>query len=107
MHKKDPLVKNATNEKQIRKAKKGEEHHRDQELEDLRKLINAPEGRRVLWRIMSKCKTFQTIWHNSALIHYNAGQQDIGHWLMSEITETGEESLFVMMKENYKGELNV
>ena len=84
-----------------------ERSKRNVELEDLRAVLNTPQGRSVLWRILSKCKTFNTIWHASSLIHYNAGQQDIGHWLMAEISETGEESLMVLMKENYKGELNV
>jgi len=104
----DALVKNASSEKQVKEAKSVEKTYRDVELEDLRKVLNTKAGRNVLWRILSKCKTFETIWHPSAAIHYNSGQQDIGHWLMSEIANTGPESLMVLMKENYKeGELNV
>ena len=108
MAKKGALVKNASSEKQVKEAASMERHTRDQDVEDLRKVLNTAEGRSVVWRILSKCKTFETIWHPSAAIHYNSGQQDIGHWLMSEVAETGPECLMILMKENYKqGELNV
>jgi len=105
---KEALVKNASSEKQVSSAKVTEKHHRNQEIEDMRQILNSAAGRKVIWRILAECKTFETIWHPSAAIHYNSGQQDIGHWLMAEVAETGPESLFILMKENYKkGELNV
>lgn len=101
------LVKNAASTKQVGDAKKKEKSLRDSQQNDLRVVLNSDSGRRVLWRIMSECGTFNSIWHPSAAIHYNSGKQDLGHWLMGEITETDEESLFKMMKENYKkGELD-
>lgn len=106
--KKKSLVSNASSEKQVNAAGQAERHSRDCELDDLKSVLSKPEGRRVLWRIMSECSTFGSIWHPSAAIHYNSGKQDLGHWLMGEITEAGEDLLFKMMKENYKkGELSV
>ena len=101
-------VKNAASEKQVKNADKHQKFDRDVQLEDIKEVLRSHAGRRFVWRILEKCGTFNSIWHSSAAIHYNSGQQDIGHFIMSEIAESGEEQLFKLMAENYnKGELNV
>jgi hypothetical protein len=101
-------VKNAASEKQVKAAQKNQKYDRDIQLEDIREVMRSAAGRRFMWRVLEKCGTFGSIWHASAAIHYNAGQQDIGHFIMSEIAEAGEEHLFKLMSDNYnKGEINV
>jgi len=100
-----PLVKNAANEKQLKSAEHKEKFAREKELNAWREILNLPSGRMVLWNLMGKCKVFGSVWDNSARIHFNAGQQDIGHFIMSEICEADEESFFQMMRENKKENL--
>ena len=81
---------------------------RAEEIRDLRKVLDTTFGRKVLWRLLEECKTFSTVMTGNSWTHYNAGKQDLGHFLMSEIVEADEEYLFKMMKENkVKGETNV
>lgn len=94
------MVKNAADQGQVRAAEKKEAYTRDHELNDLRRVLETPEGRRVLWRFMSKCNVFGSVWEPSARIHYNSGRQDFGHFVMAEIVDASEEYLFLMMKEN-------
>lgn len=98
----DPLVKNAADPSQVGEAKKKEKSQRDLELDDIRKILSEPVGRRVLWRWLKRAKTFESIWEPSAKIHYNAGLQDFGHFLLAEVTEADENLLFKMMSENKK-----
>ena len=100
------FVKNAADPKQVKKAKSKEDRKRFEELRDLRAVLETEEGRRVLWRFLEECKVFGSVWHPSAQIHYNAGRQDFGHYIMSEIVDAGEEYLFTLMKENKKGDVN-
>jgi hypothetical protein len=100
-----PLVKNAASESQVKDAVFSVEERRRQEMNDLRQVLSTKEGRNVLWRLIGRCKTFNSIWDQSAKIHYLAGQQDIGHFLISEIEEADQEAFFLMMKEQRKGEL--
>jgi hypothetical protein len=87
------FVRNASDRKQLRAAKKvGKEEEKLQEA-DLRKVLSLPEGRRLLWRILKTCHVFESIWHPSALIHYQAGQQDLGHQLMVWINEISPDML--------------
>ena len=94
------FVKNAADPEQVMAAVDKVKRGRERELNDLRTVLSTVQGRRVLWRLMSQCRTFNSIYEQSARIHYNAGQQDIGHFLMAEIAAASEESLFTIMKEN-------
>lgn len=95
-----PLVQNSADPKQVKNAKEKERFSREVELNDLVTVLNTAEGRRVLWRIMAHCGVFSSIFEQSSKIYYNSGAQDVGHFIMSEITEADQEFLFVMMKEN-------
>lgn len=104
---KKSLVKNAASERQVKKAEGVEQVKDEQEVSDLKIVLETPHGRRVMWRLMEYCKVFNTVWEPSAKIHYNSGQQDVGHFIMSEIIRADEKYLFEMMKENKKESLHV
>lgn len=89
-----------SDEEEVELLKKLQELERQQELKDLKDVCASESGRRFLWRVLEKCKTFESIWEGSAKIHYNSGKQDVGHFLMAEITEADEMILFTMMKES-------
>lgn len=99
-----PLTANAADPAAVGAAKKQERISREDELNDWRQTFDTPHGRRVLDRILSDwCKTYESIWAQSAAIHYNAGQQDIGHRLMAETVQADEMILFKIMQEKKKG----
>lgn len=95
-----PLVKNAADKEQVKRAAFKEKDLRGYELEDLKEVLKTGPGRRVFWRLLEKCRVYESIWTNSARIHYNAGQQDLGHYIMAEIVEADEDAYFNMMKDN-------
>lgn len=99
MSEKEALVKNAASEKQVKSAGHKERLKEKDEKKDLQALLNTIEGRSVFWRILTKCKVFESIWEGSARIHYKAGQQDLGHWLMDEIIKANPEAYLQMQKE--------
>lgn len=99
----DALVKNAADEKQVKEAKSREHVGRKLELSDLQKVLQTAEGRRVIWRLISHCQVFGSIYHGSSLIHYNSGKQDVGHFLLAEVDEADQNALFKMMQESKKG----
>lgn len=100
MSQRKSLVKNAADPKQVKRAADKEQFSRDNELNDLRKVLETPEGRRFVWRVMQHCKVFGSVWEPSAKIHFNSGRQDVGHFVMGEVVEAGEDYLLAMMKEN-------
>lgn len=93
------LVKNAADPDQVKEATNKERRQREQELNDIRHLLQTRQGRRFLWRMLSRCNCFSTIWEPSAKIHFNAGVQDVGFFLLGEITAANEDAFLLMMKE--------
>lgn len=98
------LVKNAADAEQVAKGKSKEDARRFEELNDLRGILATPGGRRFMWRMLGKCRVFESIYHASALIHYNSGQQDIGHFVMAEIVDARADALLEMMQESKQAE---
>ena len=93
-------MSNVGNKTEVKKARVAAREIRDVELNDIRTVLGTISGRRLLWRLLEHCKTFNSVWEPSAKIHYNSGMQDIGHFIMSEIVESDSSLLFKMMKES-------
>ena len=93
------LTGNAADRRQVERAGRKQALRRDGELADLRAVLALPSGRRMLWRLLEDCKVFGSIWHPSALIHFNEGRRDVGLKLMASITAANENALLQMMAE--------
>lgn len=89
--------------KERRARKKSEEISLTQWTEDIRKVCEIFEGRKLLWKIMNECKVNQSILELSAKVYYNAGKQDVGHWLKDEIKNADINIYLKMESENYRG----
>lgn len=94
------LVKNAADEKQVKKAKRAEKTDREKELDDLRFVLGTPQGRRVLHRVLSQCGVYRPSFTGNRFGDFNEGQRNIGLYLLSEITEAKESRLYQMQQEN-------
>jgi hypothetical protein len=93
------LTQNAADGEQVRTARKKEKFSRESELKDLRELLALPAGRRFLWRLLGECKTFESIFSQSSMIYYSSGKQDVGHFLLAEISEAQPEALLSLMQD--------
>lgn len=96
----DPIVRNAADPQQVAAATTKEKLLRQREVNDICVLLNLQEGRRVLWRFLERAKVFESIWRSSAEIHYLAGAQDFGHFIMAEIVAASPNAFLQMMMEN-------
>lgn len=96
-------VRNAADKEQQKEAKRLLKDADKQAVVDMQDLLKTGWGQRVLWRILVKCNTFSSvIGANDSLTNYNAGAQDIGHFLLDEITGANPDALLQMMKDNRK-----
>jgi len=93
------LVCNAADAQQVQRGGRLARRRRERELNDLRAVLAIAEGRRVVWRLLEHCKVFASIWDPSSRIHYQAGVQDVGHYLMAEIAAADDEALIVLMRD--------
>lgn len=75
---------------------------RDQQLADIKIVLSEESGRRFVWRLLEHARVFESIYEMNAKIHYNAGMQDFGHFIMAEIVEADPNRLIEMMIESKK-----
>lgn len=99
---------NLADERKVKDLEQREDDLRKRELNDIRTLLSNASGRRFMWRLLEKCAVFESVFSDkSSTMAYLSGQQDLGHFLMSEIVNADENLLLKLMKENKKGEVNV
>lgn len=95
---KKALVGNAGDEQQVASAIGKERRIRTRELNDVRAVLATEEGRRFIWRLMEQCKVFESVKAtDDSTTLYNAGRQDVGHFVMTELVEARPNALIEMM----------
>lgn len=91
---------NASSEKQVKKMASKEERLGHQEAEDIKAVMSSVHGRRFVWRLLSHCKAFASVFHPSgSQTYYNSGMQDVGHFILSEVTKADQKKYFEMQIE--------
>ena len=70
----------------------------EQDLADLRSLMETIEGRRFVWRLLSRCGIFrQSYVQDSDGTAFNEGQRSIGLWVYQDL-QMGCSDLFLIMQ---------
>ncbi len=91
---------NSADPKQVKEMGRKVDSLRNQELNDLRFVLDSMQGRRLMWRLLSECKTFGSVFHQSGSMQsYLIGKQDFGHFLMGELLQAGDEFYLKMQSE--------
>ena len=92
-------VLNAADPAQVKRADRRDRDRRADYLSAVKAVLGTPAGRTMCWGLLERAGVFQSVWHSSALIHYNAGRQDFGHALMALFIEADEEAYQLMESE--------
>ncbi len=89
--------------KQVGKKKQKRKHRRDQELEDLRRILDMAGGRNFIWRLLEQCGVYKTSHTGEALeTAFNEGKRQMGLWALEEIFDASPHTYALMQKENRK-----
>jgi len=99
-----PLVSNAADTTQLKRADRKLKTERQQELEDIREMFRSPAARRTVWRWLAEFKLHGSTWHPSALIHFNEGRRDAALFILAEMGAADENLLIQMMQEKQAAE---
>ena len=91
-------------EERQKKLEERSKQLRERNLNDIRKVLVLPEGRRLLWRIMGEGKIFCTSpAGNSEIAARVEGERVIGLKIFADIMEVKPE-MFLQMQREYKSE---
>lgn len=67
------------------------------ELNQLRELLVLEPARDLLWRVLNKCRVFQSTYNkNFGDMAFAEGQRNIGLWLLSEVCEADPQAEIAM-----------
>lgn len=95
-----PLVINASDRSQFDKAVKTRKQIMEQQLDDLRSLLDTEWGRRFIWRLLDHCKIHASVFEPNSKMAYNSGVQDVGHFILGEVMQARPEAYIQMMREH-------
>ena len=78
---------------------------RHREVSDMKKILSMPEGRRLMWRMWSKCGIFSNPFNpNSNQSAFNAGMMKIGQDLLVDVNDV-DALMFAKIQQEYVSEL--
>lgn len=95
---------NAADEKQVRERKRTAKDIQDQQRDDLRRLLDLPEFRRYIWRLIGeRCKLLESPGSaNGSIQSVNIGRGDVGREIWAEVEATDPLAIPMMMREHHE-----
>lgn len=97
-----PAQTNAADPRQVAQGSRIARAREARFLNSLRAVMETEPGRIVMLELIRRCKVFESIWHASAEIHYNAGRQDFGHELMATLVDQNLDAYQLMEREGWE-----
>ena len=89
----------------------GKDDAEKQWYSDLSRLLETEFGKRAMWKMMETTDVFQSVTKDvpglmpKERLLYNAGRQDVGHWLMGQMTKANPKAVQFMIAEAYERKL--
>jgi hypothetical protein len=84
---------------ETKRKKKFKKNEADQELEDVRKILDTEHGRRFLWKYMAECGIFQSIMRTDQWIYFLEGKRSVGLKMLAEVMTADKEKYLLMANE--------
>lgn len=92
------MVKNVADPEQVNQADLKERINAKDETRDLLAVLATPQGRRVMWRVLTRCHLYHAGFCEPNAMMFREGERNVGAWLQAEIIRAGPEAYIEMMK---------
>jgi hypothetical protein len=86
-------------EEQKKKVAQASERLQQRQQSDMRKVLGLPEGRRVIWRLLSEAGVFRSSFTGDSQTFFNEGKRSLGLLIVSEVLAAHPDSYSVMQRE--------
>ena len=86
-------------EDERKKFNERQKKQRDKETNDVKKLLDIPEGRRFFWRLLSGTGVFRTSMTGNSQTFFNEGRRDIGLMILKDVMEANPGAFSQMQRE--------
>lgn len=88
---------NAADEKVVKVLEEKAKTERDQDLEDVKTLINTPAGIRFFRRMLAEAKVFHTSFTGNSQTFFFEGKRDLALMFLDDICEVAPERVAALM----------
>ena len=84
------------------KTKRQEKLERREDLNDLIAVMSTPQGRRFIWRLLTKARIFSSPYAGSTNdTMMNLGEHNLGLFVMTEVIDACPDKYLLMQNEHY------
>lgn len=96
-----PLVSNASDARQLKKAKGKVRNKEKEDLNDLAFILSTRQGRNFVWRLMRKAKVFESTFNGESerFSNFLEGQRNLGVAVFADVMKINPEAYLTMIKE--------
>lgn len=101
-----PLVKNAADDGQVRKAEASVKQGMDLVHDALGDILKTEKGRALYWHLLCECGVFSSSFTGDNYTFFREGERNVGLKLLGLLNEVSPDAYVLMMKES-KGRANV
>ena len=99
----EAVVRNAADKEQVRNARKVVKDAEFDAHENVRVLLQLPQFRDFVWRLMGHCRTFEATFHPDPYQHaFNAGAREVGNFVNVMLMESDPDAFIQLINENRK-----
>ena len=85
----------------LKQQEKLDDKEQQQLNNDIKKVFDTPEGRRVLHKILSICELYSDCFTGNAQTYYLEGKRVVGLEVLEMIMEADKEIYIKLLRENY------
>lgn len=89
----------AGDEGQVKKKKTKTQIHKEQDIEDLKGILDSAGGRRFLWKLLEECGVYKISFTGNSHTFFNEGKRQIGLRLIEDIFDASPSAYTEMRSE--------
>ncbi len=97
-------IYDASDEKHVKTKKTRAKIERENQLSAMRDIVESKGGAEFLWRLLSRCKLYETSFTGNSTTFFNEGKREVGLWVLSEIM-AADPTAYTKMMETHQEEI--
>lgn len=90
-------IYDASDEKHVKTKKTRAKIERENQLSAMRDIVENKGGAEFLWRLLSRCKLYETSFTGNSQTFFNEGKREVGLWVLAEIMAADPKAYANMM----------
>jgi hypothetical protein len=96
----EELAYDSSDEQHVKGRKTKAKIRREDQLSAMRHILEEEGGQEFFWRLLARCKLYETSFTGNSQTFFNEGKREVGLWVLSEIVAADPAAYAKMMMKN-------